>query len=252
MNLHKIVMSIAFVTAVGTIMADTNTQDSARSKFPADIDERIAMHEMRRNGGWVLKPGTGRGYVAILNRQTNASDEAIQAGIAVIQDQYKVDIKILTEPKFGAVATIELVSNGGGSTVVWYPDEMRTVVDIDALAKDSPDKSVLDERVKKQIVRAFGISLGGGYVCASKSPLSPMKTLNALDNCDTYLEMDMRFQQNSEAFGLKPYDRVTYRQAVQEGWAPAPKDKYQKRIWNQVRQLPTNPLLIEFDPKRGK
>ncbi len=252
MNLHKIVMSMAFVTAVGTMMAATNTPPSARIKAPADIDERIAMHEIRRNGGWVFKPGTGRGYIAIVNRQNKVSEDAIQAGIAVVQDQYKVDIKILPEPKFGAVATIELVSEGGNSTIVWYPDEMRTVVDVDALAKDDPDKAVLYERVKKQIVRAFGISLGGGYVCVSKSPLSPMKTLNALDNCDTYLEMDMRFQQNSEAFGLKSYDRVTYRQAVQEGWAPAPKDKYQKRIWNQVRQLPTNPLLIEFDPNRGK
>ena len=252
MNFHKIVMSMALVYMVGTSIADTNTSVTAKGKVPANIDERIAMHEMRRNGGWVFKPGTGRGYVAIVNRQNKVSKEAILAGIEVVQNQYKVDIKIIPEPKLGAVATIELVSDGGKSTIVWYPDEMRTILDVDALAKDSPDKSVLSERVKKQIVRAFGISLGGGYVFASKSPLSPMKTLNALDNCDTYLEMDMRFQQNSEAFGLKPYDRVTYRQAVQEGWAPMPKDRYQKRIWQKVHSIPDKPITIEFDPKKDK
>ena len=252
MNLHKITMSMALVAVVGTATADTNATVAAKSKVPANIDERIAMHEIQRNGGWVFKPGTGRGYVAIVNRQTRASEDAIQAGIAVVQDQYKVDIKILPEPKFGAVATIELVSDGGKSTVVWYPDEMRTVVDVDALAKDNSEKSVLDERVKKQIVRGFGISLGGGYVCTSRSPLSPMKTLNALDNCDTYLEMDMRFQQNSEAFGLKPFNRVTYRRAAQEGWAPAPKDKYQQRILDKVHQIPDKPITIEYDPKVDK
>ena len=44
----------------------------------------------------------------------------------------------------------------------------------------------------------------------------------------------------------------TYRQACQEGWAPAPKNDEQKAIWNQVHAIPDKPIKIEFDPKRGK
>ena len=45
---------------------------------------------------------------------------------------------------------------------------------------------------------------------------------------------------------------VPYRTACREGWAPAPTNDIQKAIWNEVRQLPTKPIKIEFDPKKGK
>ena len=46
--------------------------------------------------------------------------------------------------------------------------------------------------------------------------------------------------------------RIPYRQACQEGWAPAPTNAVQRAIWNKVHQIPDSPLVIEFDPKRDR
>ena len=45
---------------------------------------------------------------------------------------------------------------------------------------------------------------------------------------------------------------MTYKEACEEGWAPAPTNEIQKAIWDKVRATPKNPMKIEFDPKKGR
>jgi len=39
---------------------------------------------------------------------------------------------------------------------------------------------------------------------------------------------------------------------VEEGWAPAPTNEYQKIVWDKVHAIPQKPMKIEFDPKKGR
>ena len=48
------------------------------------------------------------------------------------------------------------------------------------------------------------------------------------------------------AHGVTPLVTAHYRQACKQGWAPAPTNEYQKAIWDQVHEIPTEPLKIKY------
>lgn len=79
-------------------------------------------------------------------------------------------------------------------------------------------------------------------------------SIQGLDAVQKFIPIDManRYTAYLETLGVKPAHERTYRQACKEGWAPAPTNEIQQAIWNQVRQLPTNPIKIEFDESKGK
>ena len=40
----------------------------------------------------------------------------------------------------------------------------------------------------------------------------------------------------AEKLGIKPARMTTYRKAVEEGWAPAPTNDFQKAIWEEAKK----------------
>jgi len=49
-----------------------------------------------------------------------------------------------------------------------------------------------------------------------------------------------------KANGMSQEQRATYRHACEQGWAPAPTNDYQKAIWNEVHEMPTEPIKIKY------
>ena len=87
------------------------------------------------------------------------------------------------------------------------------------------------------------------------SILRPAKTLAELDAISATTPWPLQHNamvDRLEKRGVKMVKVGTYRQACQEGWAPAPKNDEQKAIWNQVHAIPDKPIKIEFDPKKDK
>ena len=52
--------------------------------------------------------------------------------------------------------------------------------------------------------------------------------------------------------GIQAFVSDTYKNACEQGWAPAPTNDIQKAIWDKVHAVPKNPMKIEFDPKKGR
>ena len=61
-----------------------------------------------------------------------------------------------------------------------------------------------------------------------------------------------KMQKMWNRFGVSKERRVPYRVACQQGWAPAPTNDYQKAVWEEVHAVPSDPMKIEFDPKKGR
>ena len=51
-------------------------------------------------------------------------------------------------------------------------------------------------------------------------------------------------------YGITPWYQTTYHKAVEEGWAPAPTNEYQKAIWDKVHAMPTAPIKIKPETKK--
>ena len=135
-----------------------------------------------------------------------------------------------------------------------FPEERVGIVNADKL-KGGDDPSMPEMRVSKETWRAIGFVGGLGFSQADNDIMQPLYSLKELDaNRYPFIQpMNMaRMQKMWKRFGVKKERRIPYRVAVQEGWAPAPTNDVQKAIWDQVHTIPTTPMKIEFDPKKGR
>ena len=78
------------------------------------------------------------------------------------------------------------------------------------------------------------------------------KDLDAVTLEEYGVDVQMALARLLPSYGVIPYTQTTYRKAVQQGWAPAPTNEYQKAVWDKVHAAPKNPMKIEFDPKKGR
>ena len=135
-----------------------------------------------------------------------------------------------------------------------FPEERVGIVNADRL-KGGDDPSAPEMRVSKEIWRAIGFVGGLGFSAQANDVMQPYYTIKELDDCRFPFIQPMnmaRMQGLWKRLGVKKERRTPYRVAVQEGWAPAPTNDYQKAIWDEVHAVPKNPMKIEFDPKTGK
>ena len=135
------------------------------------------------------------------------------------------------------------------------PEGRWAIVNVAALAADGAASQYAVARLNKEMVRAFAYLAGG---CGSEFAGNLMDHITRPDQLDAYSEarppMDVlaKVSRRLSQLGITPQRMATYQQACKEGWAPAPTNDVQRTIWNEVHQLPSKPLKIEFDPAKGK
>ena len=160
--------------------------------------------------------------------------------------------KMATAKPLMLVAIVEGVADL--PTLSIYPEERIGIVNADKL-KSGNDPSLPEMRVSKEVWRAIGFVGGLGYSMEENDIMQPFYTIKELEasRYPFIQPMNMaRMQKMWKRFGVKKERRIPYRVAVQEGWAAAPTNDYQKAIWDEVRGLPEKPITIEFDPAKGK
>lgn len=207
----------------------------------------------RQNGGDAIKPA--KGYVAIVDRQSRVAPEVIDAAIRSLAEQTQFAFKRVTVDEKTAAMTIRLVDTVGKPPMVVAPEEGWAEVNIASLAdglKGNALAKFLPERTKKMIARAYVLAAGAGS--AYPENLMDIVTVRDLDYRDCALPVDAiaRAQAHALARGMAQYEKTTYRQACSEGWAPAPTNDIQKAVWDEIHEIPSKPIKIEFNEKRDK
>ena len=137
-----------------------------------------------------------------------------------------------------------------------FSDESNwAILNLAFLHEGEPKPEVFETRVEKMLWRTLARALQVGSVANTPSVLQPFKTLKELDaNTATRPSPEgyNAFIDNAKAYGIGTISIASYRDACHKGWAPYPTNEVQKAIWDEIRQLPSKPIKIEFDPKRGK
>ena len=135
------------------------------------------------------------------------------------------------------------------------PEDRWAIVNVSRLVADNPSDAVLKVRTTKECWRAIGYLLGASDSLRQPCLMRPIHSLKDLDAEQIAVVTPEPFAKmalNAQKLNISRQRLVTYKQACQEGWAPAPTNDVQRAIREETRKLPTKPIKIEFDPKKGK
>ena len=236
------------------------------ASLPAEEQKKIrAERMMKRFGGMVTKPNSGSGSIAYVNCTKTVSSDFLQEVVSEIAELLSIKICVKdvdAKPtldgmskavlKSGSEAAIFIVEDVAYPTLLVAPESEWAIINVTALSKDKPDKEKLKKRIAKQAWRAFGLLCGAADSQTVGCAMKPVSTLEELDGIGQYIcpEPLPAIVSHLKQLGVKPIITSTYRQAVREGWAPAPTNEYQKAIWDKVHAMPTAPIKIKPETKK--
>jgi len=152
-------------------------------------------------------------------------------------------------------AGVLLVEDKKMPIVLASPDSRWAVLNVAALSSDGPTPEKLFERFTKVYWCAVARALGVGNSCSLGCVMIPFTNLSELDRIGVLQPSPEPFNKmidSAAAYGIRTLSIASYRDACRQGWAPAPTNDVQRAIWDEVHAMPTNPMKIEFDPKKGR
>lgn len=240
-----------------------STNATPKSRFwatPERVAERRDFSNMRRFGGILRKENSAFGKVVFLNAQKLVPASAFKPALAYIDYEIHPLLEMkdvasanLTNPsadiaKAGGKIGVVLGESADLPALLVAPELGWAVVNVTALKADCKDDAVLAARARKELLRAFALAAGASFMAPGSLVLEPgVRTPSGLDPLPEFgygADIRLALQNGLPGYGVTPWKQVTYKQACQEGWAHSPTNEFQKKIWDRVHKLPTNPLPL--------
>ena len=122
------------------------------------------------------------------------------------------------------------------------------ILNVAFLKEDKPDTGKFEVRFEKMVWRALARALQVGSVTHMPSVLQPFRTLAELDGNAMMRPSPEGFNAfifNARNYGIGTITISSYRDACHKGWAPPPANDVQKKIWDEIHALPTEPMKIK-------
>ncbi len=194
-----------------------------------------------------------RRFALAMRMETLLAFEAREGKSATIDEARQMAIELLKESRTGAIVVI--VDDPSREAYIESAESRWAILNLAPLKADQPDSAKLEERCGKMMWRASARALGVGYSNHDVSVLMPFSSLAELDaNRAVKPAPDgvNALMTNAAGYGMTPLTIASYRTACRNGWAPSPTNDVQRKIWNEIHQIPDKPITIEYDPKRDK
>lgn len=243
--MRKTVFIVAAGIAASLFAADDVALAAKKAAFQAEMQRKYYAN----TGGRVVKPGSGEGFIAFVNAQTNVPAEVVRAAL----DHMTITLAMRFEVRASGAVALEAFGDeakksGGAATVFVVAGESLPMslvaydngwgmVNVAKLAGSPSGK--LQERIEKAFTRTVALTCGVSCGMGTGALMKPVRTAEALDDCELPSERGNsmvtgpihKYMQN---FGLLPVTVATYRKACSDGWAPKPKDDAQKALWEST------------------
>ena len=268
--MNRILATIVAFVSIATLpaIADEPLQpeDAKQSLTP---EERKAKHDklvMEKQGGYVTVRGTPAGSIVVVNAQKRVGVENFDYSSYAVGKWLKGLIKVVDgdavtvanagelKKRLNANFAIFIVDDGNLPPSLIAVEAQWAILNIGALALGGANEEIVRIRAKNEFSRVMTI-LCGGFCSQYPAPLMNFVVdVPDLDRClaEPPGDMTARMKGYLDKRGVKPEQKVFYRKAVQEGWAPAPTNEYQQVIWDSYHAKPTEPMKIKFDPAKGE
>ena len=245
-TLKAAIATIGCMCAVGMVcVAATDAKTGKRKSTPEEIAERKARF-IQRTGGFVRKPGSGSGKVAIINSQNRFSNEDLKPVAIAVDKLMRLDCAVVRAENVGLSEAGKAVKSTGAAAgvvvaaleaslppLILFPDQMCAVVNVGAFPKNA--NAVL---LRKEVVR--GLTAVSGAMESQVTP-SLMRAFPDIRDLNTFqaewipADVMVRMKKCLMNVGVAPYVIKTYKQACREGWANAPTNDLQKAVMESVK-----------------
>ena len=243
------ILQIALAAAVAVAAADAG----AEPKMPAP-GEKVKVHRMtpemrekitRRLGNRIEKPGSRKGKVAFIDTRAKPC-ETLKGLVAAYAELTRLNLAFETaapgEPAAlkaasGADVAVVLVDDEATPAMLAAVEDGWAVVNARrmgrSLATEEARERFLEARCAKEAMRAFA-AVSGGLGSQYPGNIMGIAKIEDLDLVEPYMPMDklQAIVKHLESRGVTPTIIAHYRQACQQGWAPAPTNDIQKAIWD--------------------
>ena len=193
-----------------------------------------------------------KGKIVVVNAQKRISADAVRKSATELGNVLKLTVDY-TE---GELAMYRVPDGATGALVVGDSADLPMSVvaaekswgllNVAPLATD--DAAKLDKRFRMEFIRVATFAFGQSLSQFTGSPLQTIKDAEGLDSVITdgytYDTVTMMLK-NLGALGMTQKRKTSYRRACMEGWAPAPTNDVQKKVWNEVLAMPDKPIKIQ-------
>ncbi len=260
--MKRIVLCLAVMSEL-LLTAQTNTV----KRIPPEKRGEIYM---RKFGGFVVDPKSGKGTIGFFNAQKLLPAEELVRVIKNIQKNMKYSLKVREGREGSGLPTLSEVKKAGFDVAVFVtdddalpvllaaPDDRWALVNV-AKIKSGTKDDVLGRRLfalrsRGEIMRAFALvcGLGTSSYPGNMYGVTSVEELDTADVDATIMDMVQRCGAWLNKIGVTPERRVMYTRACHEGWAPAPANEHQQAIWDKIHKLPTKPIKIKPETKKVK
>lgn len=238
----------AIATAfLGYAFAADSANDT-RNLPPPEVRARALEKHL---GGFIIQPGTLNGKFAFIDMQNVVAHDSIVASADSVRVAQRIDVVVQNAvfggdilemgeafERSGANGAVFLVDRAGLPTLLIAPEARWGIVNVAALRSDGQDGERLAQRVHKEILRGFAMVCGAADTGIPGCALQPVLSLKDLDDSAAVgisMQRQVEMEEHMQRMGITPFRRISYRQAVREGWAPAPTNEWQQAIWDKHR-----------------
>lgn len=207
---------------------------------------------LKKTGGQIYAPVKGPA-ILVCNMQKRAPHATVTNIFAtarsIVNLPFKVDVmdppqpdvnpltlvkKAMSAPDFRSA--IIIVDIPEWPTLWVAPEASWAIVNVAPL-HEGADRDQFERRVKQELWRGICYALGAGDSHVEKCVMNFVSKPSELDalGLTSYPEYLNKMLRHAKQVGIEPQRPVTYRKAVEEGWAPPPQDKYQQAIWDELK-----------------
>jgi len=256
-------LAVAFLAAVVSIAACADAPTAPRRRRPP--------HPKGRPSGGITEKAYSGKVFRIVNMQPDyAWDklaeltrgirytsllpiECVQGELSAGQSPFAAAEALVGGEGVGAGAIV--INDPAMPIELISPDRRWGILNIAPLKADNPSEAKFEQRFVKVYWGIIARTLGAGtssFPGCVLVPFTNMKELDAISAVRPCPEPFNKMIDTGKVYGIDTISIASYRTACEQGWAPAPTNDVQKAIWNEYHELPTKPITIEFDPKKGK
>lgn len=248
-----LLMGMAILQVLATETATNVTAKPVSPEFKNRREEIM----MTKHGGLIKRIGTGEGHISLISVNNAVSEDMLKELASRYGEQLRMDITVSTRDSISiADAHAAVTESGGAIAIIFVKDASLPIFMMNAdsrwgIVNVENFGEKLDERLAKMTARAIPDVSGVGKQLFSTSNFKPIITVEDIDSLtaeDISRVVAMGVQEHLAPLGVKPYKLNTYQKACEEGWAPAPANKYQQAIWDRIKteqnEKPSNPIRI--------
>ncbi len=225
---------------------------------------------LRQTGGTIVNLGVMKGNVTVLDAQKRTSGLRIKKQVAEMGQLFMCDFRYMPTERAPTLSTISdclksadanvlivVVDDPFLPSLLTAPEDRWAFINVSRIAADNPAEDVLSNRIGKELWRTLGFLLtrDGFNDDSVMDPIQDSVALDALKYDSLMQEEVVRIKITLAAMGVMPWETATYKDAVEEGWAPPPTNDIQKAIWEKFHaekeRGPSHPITIQ-PPKTKK